>query len=261
MARTTHIHTGMEYSKISFMCRQNVRVPRDFGMPCAFAIQQVTRLPTPRRCRSQPAGVAWLEMHRQTGALQCCVQQAPQHRAAGNTRCLTSVRHLRGTSLARAVHNGYVWRAGQWLENRCALLLLLHACNLELVRSAETDVDLPVDVVWEMWRDRTAIPNWMPWVSSVEILPEDTSLSRWVLRMEQFGQEWTFSWIAKDLTPTKFQKVHMFCGDPVKDPTTRLTHRSTGAPWRGLPARRFWRSTTGVRCAFTKRAQRALASS
>ena len=73
--------------------------------------------------------------------------------------------------------------------------------------SAETEVDLPVDVVWEMWRDRTSIPNWMPWVASVDLIPEDASLSRWVLRTEQFGREWTFSWIAKDLTPTKFQKV------------------------------------------------------
>lgn len=64
-----------------------------------------------------------------------------------------------------------------------------------------------MDIVWEMWRDRTSIPNWMPWVASVELIPEDASLSRWVLRTEQFGREWTFSWIAKDLTPTKFQKV------------------------------------------------------
>ncbi len=73
--------------------------------------------------------------------------------------------------------------------------------------SAETDVDLPVDVVWEMWRDRTSIPNWMPWISSVDLIPEDESLSRWVLSTNQFGRDWTFSWIAKDLTPVKFQKV------------------------------------------------------
>lgn len=114
--------------------------------------------------------------------------------------------------------------------------------TLTFNHSAETEVDLPVDVVWEMWRDRTAIPNWMPWVASVEILPEDTSLSRWVLRLEQFGREWTFSWIAKDLTPTKFQKVcRLWVVHTCLTRNNCSPGRSIGGNWRGLRALHSWR--------------------
>ena len=64
-----------------------------------------------------------------------------------------------------------------------------------------------------MWEDRPRIPQWMPWIASVTVLPDDgkgsgDKLSRWLLRTEQFGRAWEFSWLAQSLTPVKFQKIH-----------------------------------------------------
>ena len=67
-----------------------------------------------------------------------------------------------------------------------------------------------------MWEDRPRIPQWMPWIASVVMLPDDgktgssgaDKLSKWLLRTEQFGRTWELSWLARSLTPVKFQKIH-----------------------------------------------------
>lgn len=59
-----------------------------------------------------------------------------------------------------------------------------------------------------MWEDRTRIPAWMPWIKAVTIQPDDPKLSRWVLSTEQFGRTWEFSWLARNLTPVRHQKIH-----------------------------------------------------
>lgn len=87
--------------------------------------------------------------------------------------------------------NGAKWVASQWLEN-----------------SAEADVPVPLEECWRLWEDRELIPSWMPWISSVKVQPDDTTLSRWTLSTYQFNRQWEFSWIAKNLTPIKYQKLH-----------------------------------------------------
>ena len=47
---------------------------------------------------------------------------------------------------------GALARASRWLEN-----------------SAEQEVDVPLERVYPMWEDRTRIPQWMPWISSVQV--------------------------------------------------------------------------------------------
>ncbi|EIE22975.1 hypothetical protein COCSUDRAFT_29043 [Coccomyxa subellipsoidea C-169] len=96
-----------------------------------------------------------------------------------------------GTELRQTCSNGTRWRAVQWLEN-----------------SAEQEVAIPVEKAFEMWEDRERIPQWMPWITSVTVLPEDPRLSRWTLSTQQFGRNWEFSWLAQNLTPTKLQKIH-----------------------------------------------------
>lgn len=64
-----------------------------------------------------------------------------------------------------------------------------------------------------MWEDRPRIPQWMPWIASVTMLPDDgkgsgDKLSKWLLRTDQFGRTWEFSWLAQSLTPVKLQKIH-----------------------------------------------------
>ena len=79
----------------------------------------------------------------------------------------------------------------QWLEN-----------------TAEVDVSVSLDTCWDMWEDRTRIPAWMPWIKAVTIQEDDPKLSRWVLSTDQFGRTWEFSWLARNLTPVKGQKIH-----------------------------------------------------
>ena len=65
------------------------------------------------------------------------------------------------------------WRVrSQWLEN-----------------SAQSEVDVPIDVAWELWEDRTQIPKWMPWITRVEIQEEDPRLSKWTLSTYQFNRQ------------------------------------------------------------------------
>jgi Predicted integral membrane protein len=45
---------------------------------------------------------------------------------------------------------------------------------------------VPIQVAWELWQDRTRIPNWMPWISSVSYLPEDKTKTKWTLSTDQF---------------------------------------------------------------------------
>ena len=81
--------------------------------------------------------------------------------------------------------------AGQWLEN-----------------SAQIDVPTPIETAWELWEDRERIPQWMPWITSVVIQDGDASLSKWTLSTHQFNRDWEFSWLAKNMTPLKYQKIH-----------------------------------------------------
>lgn len=96
-----------------------------------------------------------------------------------------------GVSLGRSVSNGSKFFASQWLEN-----------------SAEADVPVPLEKAWALWEDRESIPKFMPWIKSVTVQPENPSLSRWLLSTNQFGRDWEFSWLAKNLMPMKNQKIH-----------------------------------------------------
>ena len=82
-----------------------------------------------------------------------------------------------------------------------------HYGNKLSICSAETEVHVPLAKAWELWEDRERIPNWMPWLASVTVLPEDSKMSRWLLSTHQFGRDWEFSWLAQNLTPIKNQKV------------------------------------------------------
>lgn len=65
--------------------------------------------------------------------------------------------------------------AGQWLES-----------------SAQIDVPVPLEHAWSLWEDRPRIPNWMPWIKSVEVMEDDTSLSKWTLSTYQFNRQVRF---------------------------------------------------------------------
>ncbi|GAQ86628.1 hypothetical protein KFL_003010040 [Klebsormidium nitens] len=79
----------------------------------------------------------------------------------------------------------------QWLEN-----------------NAEVRADVPLEECWEHWIDREKIPQWMPWISSVKVLEDTPDLSRWTLKYNAFDQDFTFSWVARNMQPLHHQKIH-----------------------------------------------------
>ncbi|PNW73034.1 hypothetical protein CHLRE_14g616250v5 [Chlamydomonas reinhardtii] len=97
-----------------------------------------------------------------------------------------------GQGLGRLPDNGSMrWSMSQWLENK-----------------ASVEVAAPLETCWALWDDRERIPEWMPWIKSVKVLDNDPRLSRWTLATHQFGRDWEFSWLARNLPPVKNSKIH-----------------------------------------------------
>ncbi|KGN45048.1 uncharacterized protein LOC101216857 isoform X1 [Cucumis sativus] len=74
--------------------------------------------------------------------------------------------------------------------------------------TAKMEVDIPASVAYKCYSDREAIPKWMPFISSVKVLEDNPTLSRWSLKYNAFGQDIEFSWLARNLQPTPNQKIH-----------------------------------------------------
>ena len=64
-----------------------------------------------------------------------------------------------------------------------------------LEHSVQVEVEVPIDLAYDLWSDLTQMPRWMKWIESVEILPENPELSRWKLATTGFQ----FSWLSKIL--------------------------------------------------------------
>lgn len=62
-----------------------------------------------------------------------------------------------------------------------------------LEHSVQVEVDVPIDLAWNLWSDLEQMPRWMKWIDSVKILPEDPDLSRW--KLATGGLE--FSWLSR----------------------------------------------------------------
>ncbi|KAK7269571.1 hypothetical protein RIF29_22303 [Crotalaria pallida] len=86
--------------------------------------------------------------------------------------------------------------------------------------TVKREIDVPVSVAYTCYLDREAIPNWMPFISSVKILPDKPDLSRWSLKYKAFGRDIEFAWLARNiigifyscyipfLQPIPNQKIH-----------------------------------------------------
>ncbi|KHN00229.1 Glycogen synthase kinase-3 like MsK-3 [Glycine soja] len=81
--------------------------------------------------------------------------------------------------------------------------------------TVKMEIDVPISVAYTCYSDREAIPNWMPFISSVKILPDKPDLSRWSLKYKAFGRDIEFSWLAhfdtkllfRDLFPSRQRSV------------------------------------------------------
>lgn len=64
-----------------------------------------------------------------------------------------------------------------------------------LEHTVQIEVDVPIELAWELWSDLEQMPRWMKWIESVEVLDDNPELSRWKLASTGFE----FSWLSKIL--------------------------------------------------------------
>ncbi len=62
-----------------------------------------------------------------------------------------------------------------------------------LEHSVQIEVPASINLVWDLWSDLEKMPQWMKWIDSVEVLPDNPSLSRWKLASSGFE----FSWLSR----------------------------------------------------------------
>ncbi len=64
-----------------------------------------------------------------------------------------------------------------------------------LEHSVQVEIEVPIEVAWELWSDLEKMPQWMKWIDAVAILEDQPELSRW--RLASGGFE--FSWLSRIL--------------------------------------------------------------
>ncbi|MFS7942365.1 putative coenzyme Q-binding protein COQ10, START [Helianthus anomalus] len=74
--------------------------------------------------------------------------------------------------------------------------------------TVKLEIDVPISVAYNCYLDREAIPQWMPFISSVKVLKDKPELSRWSYKFEAFGHDLDFSWLSRNLQPIPNQKIH-----------------------------------------------------
>lgn len=62
-----------------------------------------------------------------------------------------------------------------------------------LEHSVHTEVNVPIDLVWNLWSDLEQMPRWMKWIDSVKVLEDNPDLSRWKLASGGFQ----FTWLSR----------------------------------------------------------------
>lgn len=64
-----------------------------------------------------------------------------------------------------------------------------------LEHSVQVEVEAPMDLVWSLWSDLEQMPQWMNWIDSVKIPPDNPEISIWTLRTGG----WQFNWRSRIL--------------------------------------------------------------
>ena len=64
-----------------------------------------------------------------------------------------------------------------------------------LEHSVQVEVEAPIELVWGLWSDLEQMPQWMKWIDSVKISPEDPDISLWKLSTGA----WQFTWKSRIL--------------------------------------------------------------
>ncbi|AFY77703.1 polyketide cyclase / dehydrase family protein [Pleurocapsa sp. PCC 7327] len=64
-----------------------------------------------------------------------------------------------------------------------------------LEHTVQIEIDVPIEVVWNLWSDLEQMPRWMKWIDSVKVLEDNPELSRWKLASGGFE----FTWLSRIL--------------------------------------------------------------
>lgn len=72
-----------------------------------------------------------------------------------------------------------------------------------LEHTVQVEVPVSIDRVWALWENIELMPNWMKWISSVTIKPENPDLSVWKLASGGFE----FSWQSKITRQVRHQLI------------------------------------------------------
>jgi uncharacterized membrane protein len=59
-----------------------------------------------------------------------------------------------------------------------------------LDHSVVVDVDVPVEMSWDLWCDLEQMPRWMNWIDSVRIPEDQPDISEWKLASRGFEFTW-----------------------------------------------------------------------
>jgi uncharacterized membrane protein len=62
-----------------------------------------------------------------------------------------------------------------------------------LEHTVQTEIDAPIDLVWNLWSDLEQMPRWMKWIEAVTVLEDNPDLSRWKLATGNLE----FSWLSR----------------------------------------------------------------
>jgi len=59
-----------------------------------------------------------------------------------------------------------------------------------LEHTVQIEVEVPIEVVWNLWSDLELMPKWMKWIDSVKVDENDPDISRWKLASYPFEFSW-----------------------------------------------------------------------
>lgn len=72
-----------------------------------------------------------------------------------------------------------------------------------LEHTVQIEVEQPVDQVWSLWSSLELMPNWMKWIESVQIPPDNPHISHWELGTNGL----TFTWRSRILQQIPNQMI------------------------------------------------------
>ena len=59
-----------------------------------------------------------------------------------------------------------------------------------LEHSVQVEVEIPIELAWELWSDLEQMPKWMKWIDSVTISPDNAEISLWKLSTGGLEFDW-----------------------------------------------------------------------